>query len=437
MIKAIYPARKLVGHLTLGGDKSISHRAIILSSLTSRKVRIKNFYPSQDCLSSLQAMRKLGVKIKQSRACVIDIYGVGLEGLNFPKSLFLGDSGTTYRLLAGLLAGKNCKCLLKAGSSLSKRPMKRIIKPLTQMGAKVRGSDSEQEIYPPLLIEGGNLKSIEYTLPVASAQVKSAILLAGLSAKGATKIIEKVKTRDHTERILARFGANISVIKNRITLIGPSRILVAPKEIDIPGDFSSAAFFIVGTLLLVGSNLRIKNVSINPTRIGLLKVLKRMKANIKLTNIRNDLWPFEPVADINIRYSKLQATKITSDEIPLLIDELPIFMVAASLAYGTTRICGAEELKVKEADRIKSMVYNLKNMGVEIKVEKNKNCENILIKGREELHSACLKSFSDHRTAMSMVIASLCTKKTSYLDDTDCISKSFPDFFKALNSIKG
>lgn len=433
----IRPVARLKGSLCLGGDKSISHRAIILSSLSNQRVKINNFYPSGDCLSTISSMSSLGVKITRNAPGQLDIFGVGLGGLILPRQLFIGDSGTTYRLLSGLLSGQNCSVTLKAGKSLSRRPMKRIIEPLTKMGAKIRtfSRAKNNEVYPPLKINPSNLKAISYKLPLPSAQVKSAILLAALYAKGTTSIIEKEKSRDHTERMLSLFKANIRLTGNSISLKGPARELISPKQITIPADFSSAAFFIVGALLLKGSKITIKKVSINPTRIGLLKVLKRMNANIVIKPIGKKDWPNEPMADIVVRYSHLKATKVSQDEIPRLIDEVPILMVAASLARGTTHIKGIGELRVKETDRIKSMAYNLTNMGVPIKIKRSRGREDILIQGVKELKASKLKSFSDHRTAMSVIIAALCAKGESYLDDTYCIAKSFPDFFTTLSSV--
>ncbi len=440
--KKITPALCLKGNLTPGADKSISHRAIILSSISNSRVRIKNFYPSQDCLYTLRAMRALGVKIKETKKGILDISGVGLSGLAPTKSIFLGNSGTSYRLLAGLLSGIKGSIVLEAAKGLSRRPMKRIIVPLSKMGAniKARHKFSQQgrrlESYPPLEIKGGNLVGITYTLPVASAQVKSAILLAGLNAKGKTYVNEKLASRDHTERMLRAFGVSISSKHNHIKLEPPKAKLKSPSQIMIPGDFSSAAFFIVAALLMNGSRLTIKSVGVNPTRTGLLRVLKRMKAKIKIAPSNKDTRGFEPIADITINSCTLEATRVTSREIPSLIDEIPILMLAAALAKGTTRIEAVGELRVKETDRISSMLYNLKRMGADIKISKTLDKENIIIKGVRRLKGARLKSFSDHRSAMSLVIAASSAQGSSILDDSSCIRKSFPDFFKALESVK-
>ncbi|MEW6009426.1 MAG: 3-phosphoshikimate 1-carboxyvinyltransferase [Candidatus Omnitrophota bacterium] len=436
MIK-IESAAYLKGTLRLGGDKSISHRAIILSSLTNQRVRIKNYYPSRDCLTTIRAMRSLGAKIVWRASNQLDIFGVGLKGCVFPRQLFLGDSGTTYRLLTGLLAGQNNHIILRAGKSLSRRPMKRIVGPLTNMGARIHAVSraKNDEVYPPLEVLPGKLKAITYKLPVASAQVKSAILLAALNTKGETRIIEEEKSRDHTERMLSLFKVKISLKQNSISLKGPVRQLIAPKQIVIPADFSSAAFFIVGALLLKGSKLAIKKTSINPTRTGLLKVLKRMGANIQIRHIGKTQWPNEPKADIIVRYSELKATEVSKSEIPCLIDEVPILMVAASLAKGTTSIKGVGELRVKETDRINSMRYNLRNMGVPVRIKKSGTREDILVEGVNKLKPGKLRSFSDHRTAMATVIAAVCAQGDSLIDDVECISKSFPNFLKTLSSL--
>lgn len=436
--KKIKPAQFLKGQLRLGGDKSISHRALILSSISKTRVKVKNFYPSQDCLCTLLAMRKLGAKIKVNNNKELDIQGVGLNGLTYTKSLFLGNSGTTYRLLAGLLSGNACSIKLLAGDSLSRRPMKRIVEPLARMGADIKSASGKKrgEMYPPLMIKGGDLKGITYRLPIASAQVKSAILLAALYAKGNTQIVEGIRSRDHTERMLERFKANIRQNSGRIFMHGPNISLSGPRTLTIPGDFSSAAFFIVGALLLRGSALIIKDVNVNPTRIGLLEVLKRMNAKVRVISKAKVKWPDEPVADIEVRYSGLKSTVVEKNEIPLLVDEVPILMVAASLAKGKTIIRGASELRVKEADRIESMSYNLKRMGANISNKVINGQEEIIIQGVGRLRGAILKSFSDHRTAMSVIIAGLAADSPSLIDDTSCISKSFPDFLEKLASVK-
>lgn len=433
MALKISPGGCLKGSLEVGADKSITHRAIILSSLSPAQVKIKNFYPSQDCLETVKAMQALGVSINTQGKDCLRVKGVGLSGLSCPARLVIGNSGTTYRLLTGILAAQDAQVILEAGQSLSRRPMKRIVEPLSRMGVRISAlKKSSGEVYPPLKIKGNkDLKAIRYSSPVASAQVKSAILLAGLYAHGLTIVVEKIKARDHTERMLKLFKAPIRLKTGCVSLYGPVKKLQPPAQLVIPGDFSSAAFFIVAALLLPGSKIILKNININPTRIGLLKVLKRMGANIKTLSQVHMRWPVEPVADIIISYSRLKATTVRAGEIPLLIDEVPILMVAASLAKGLTRICAVSELKVKETDRISSMLTNLRRMGAVVHLEG----KDIIIKGVKELKGSHLKTYADHRTAMALSIAALCAREKSVLDDASCVSKSFPDFFKLLDAI--
>jgi len=432
----VKPVKELHGQIHLPGDKSIAHRAIILSALVYGKTRIDNFPPNDDCLETISVFRKLGIKITKGNN--IFVFGKGLTGFNKPKGpIFINESGTTLRLLLGVLSGQNFKTQIKAGKVLSRRPMARVTRPLRSMGALIRGKagkweSGQMEEYPPIMVKGGVLKGITYELPVASAQVKSALLLAGLFAKEETKVIEPVKTRDHTERMLAVFKAAIKVKGNTITING-SRKLSSPGSIYVPGDISSAAFFLVAASFLPNSRIILKNVGLNPSRVGIIKVLKRMKANIKIRNYRSN---GEPVADIEVKGSRLYATRIAKNEIPSLIDELPVLMVASSLAKGRTVIEGAQELRVKETDRINSMIENLVKMGAKITSSRKDVQENIAIEGVGCLQGANLKSYGDHRTAMSMIVAGIAAKGNSKIDDISCISKSFPGFIKSLNALK-
>jgi len=439
------PTSNVKGTITLPGDKSIAHRALIISAIAQGTTSIKNFPANLDSLMTLSTLQKLGVKItkilRPNALSEIKIFGRGLGGLKKPRgSLFLGNSGTSFRLLCGLLSGQDFAVRLEAGLSLSRRPMRRISLPLRMMGARISAqrkphSANRREEYPPLTIKGGNLKGITYKMPVASAQVKSAIILAGLYARGETRVIETVKTRDHTERMLKLFRADIKTLRNMIKIKGAQE-LVSPGTINIPGDISSAAFFIVLAAIIPGSRLVIRNVSLNPLRIGLLRVLKRMGAEIKVT--RSSARPvtnFEPAGDIIITSSKLKGIGVQTEEIPSLIDELPILMVAASVASGRTVFAGIGELRVKETDRINSMFKNLKSMGAQIKIIKRGNSENIIIDGVTGLRGGRVKSFGDHRTAMSMVVAGLAARGKTYIDDTSCIRKSFPDFLNKLKSL--
>ena len=453
----VQPASSLRGEISLSGDKSIAHRCIILGAISQGRTTIENFPTNRDSFYTLSAFQELGIKIidkprGQGKASVT-IFGKGLFGLRKPKSpIFVGDSGTTLRLILGVLAGQSFKTRLVAGKSLSLRPMHRVTKPLRMMGAEINSKclpvarlpdgqgqtgkikNAKLEEYSPLSIRGGNLKSITYRMPVASAQVKSAILLAGLYVKGKTQIIEPIKTRDHTERILNLFRANIKLQHNKIVIKGIKE-LTSPKKIYIPGDISSASFFIVLAILLLDSQLLIKNVSLNPSRMGITKVLKRMGAKIKIQTTKVRMKKYEPMGDILVKNSLLKGTVVKKEEVPLLIDELPVLMVAASQARGITVFEGVEELRVKETDRIKSMFKNLKKMGAKVKVVQSDKSEKIVIQGVKGLRGSRVRSFGDHRTAMSMVVAGLAAKGNTRIDDVSCIDKSFPDFLSILKKL--
>lgn len=422
----IKPADGLRGTVRVPGDKSISHRAAILAAIASGKTTIKNFLFSDDCLTTLNALSILGVMVivdkKASRVVIVS------DG-HFKKPkvpLFMRESGTSARLLLGLLSGQDFSSKFTAAPSLMKRPMQRVIEPLTKMGARIKGRAG----FLPLEALPARLCGIYWKQKVASAQVKSAILLAGLYADGKTIVEEPQKTRDHTERMLKIFGANIRT-KGSKTYLTKS-LLKAQKNIFVPGDISSAAFFIVAGLIIKGSRILIKDVSINPTRMGAVSVLRRMGGRIKISKKR-DL--FEPLADIEVRSSSLKAITIKADEIPVLIDELPVLMVAASMARGRSVIEGVQELRVKETDRVRSMVYNLTKLGVNIRVKSLKEHDSIEILGVPAFNGADLRSFSDHRTAMSMVVAALAARGESTLDDISCVGKSFPDFLAVLNHL--
>jgi len=425
----------LKGTVALLGDKSIAHRALIISAITPARTTIDNFPANEDCISTLNAFIKLGIAIRHNSSGRVTVFGKGLLGLREPKhAIFAGESGTTLRLLLGVLAGQNFTAKLTAAKSLSLRPIMRVNLPLRMMGARLtsgqRTADSgHREEYPPLTITGGNVRAITYKMPVASAQVKSAILLAALYAPGTTQVIEPVKTRDHTERMLALFGADIKRATNKVVIKG-GKELVSPGRIYIPADISSASFFIVAASIIPGSRIVIRNVSLNPTRTGVLSVLKRMGADINVSDVGRDI--YEPMGDIVVRSSKLKGTVIRRKEIPSLIDELPILMVAACFALGKTIFEGAGELRVKETDRIKSMTENLAKMGAQIKIIKS---ENIIIGGTGSLAGGKVSSFGDHRTAMSMVIAGLLASGATSVDDITCIKKSFPQFLTVLQQL--
>ncbi len=433
----IVPGLRLRGRIILPGDKSIAHRALILSAISPGVTTLNNFPSSEDLKATISIFTKLGVKIKSSGKGMVIVSGRGLNGLKEPREgLFIAESGTTFRLLLGVLAGQNFGVKVLAGKSLSRRPMLRVTEPLRGMGAFVKSRRSGQDEYPPVFIKGGRLRGITYRVPVASAQVKSAIILAGLYAEGKTRVIEPVKTRDHTERMLKFFKAGIQHKGNTIVM-KRTMSLVSPGRFYVPGDLSSASFFVVASIILPGSRLVLKDVSLNPTRTGLLKVLKRMGADINIAKKCRRVSGFEPSGDLEVTSSKLKATKVTQEEIPSLIDELPILMVASCFAKGKTVLEGVGELRVKETDRIRSMTENLNKMGADIRIIRHKLKENMFIQGVEGLKGAALKSFGDHRTAMSLMIAGLSACGRSRIDDVSCVNKSFPGFANSMQSLLG
>ncbi len=453
----VRPLSRLKGEILLSGDKSIAHRAIIISAISRGITRIENFPFNEDCLSTIRALQRLGVKIrhgslkKRKNFPSITVNGGGLLGLKQPKGpVFTGNSGTTLRLLLGVLAGQNFSTKLVAGKSLSKRPMLRVTAPLRLMGAEINAKPKTQhakhiEEYPPITIKGGNLRAITYKMPVASAQVKSAILLAVLYAQGKTKVIETISTRDHTERMLKLFRARLKVQQNTIVING-NQDLVSPKRVYIPQDISSASFFMVMAAILSDSRILIKKVSLNPSRIGSIKVLKRMGAKIKGSSGRQACLSgrqarlktqgYEPMGNLLVESSFLKGTRVKKEEIPSLVDELPILMVAACFAKGRTIFEGVGELRVKETDRIRSMTENLRKMGAKIEVFKVGKSEGIIIHGVKQLKAAKVSSFQDHRTAMSMVVAGLAATSNTQIDDISCINKSFPAFLRVLNTLR-
>ncbi len=421
-------SRRFLGTLQPSGDKSVSHRALLFGAISSGVSRYEGFLASEDCLCTLQALRDLGVTIRHDPANqTIEVHGVGMHGLKQPAvDLNMGNSGTAMRLMLGLLAGQKLSATLFGDASLSSRPMRRVTDPLKQMGAQIKGG--EKGNFAPLTIQGGKLKAIEFHNKLRSAQLKSALLFAGMYADGVTKIIEDIPSRDHTERFLNAAGA---VFKQQggILEIQKTESLKALSG-RIPGDISSAAFFIVGASLTPGSDVTFRHVGLNPTRVGLLNVLKRMGAHIEVTQ-ESDI-P-EPIGAIRVRGSKLAGTRIKHDEIPALIDELPILMVAMSLAEGESLVSGAEELRVKETDRILAMVTNLKKAGADIE----ELVDGCIVRGVASLKGAEIDSFGDHRVAMSFAVASCAAAGPMRILNTDCIATSYPDFtrhFKLLTA---
>ncbi|MBU1121482.1 MAG: 3-phosphoshikimate 1-carboxyvinyltransferase [Candidatus Omnitrophota bacterium] len=433
----ITPITSIKKDIEVPADKSISHRAVLTSSLAKGKTIISPFLLSDDTYATLECIKKCGVRTKLEGNTLV-IEGVGK---NLPVTgnieFFAKESGTTIRIFSGVLCGQaEAYFKFNTSAALSRRPMSRITVPLRMMGADIKGTVLNNVEYPPLTISSSKLLNpIKYKMPVASAQVKSAIIYASLYAKGITEIKEPFLCRDHTERMITVFGGKVHKKGRTIFSQGESR-LISPGKLFIPSDFSSAAFFIVLGLILRKSQLLIKNTNINPTRCGLLTVLRRMGAQIKVVN-KNDY--YEPSADILVKSSQLRAVEVKSCEVPLMIDEIPILAVAASFAKGITAIWGAKELKVKETDRINSMIYNLNKAGVEISSSKymKGKTENwvIKIKGSNKLKPAKFKSFSDHRTAMSMIVLAKALDGDSMIDDIACINKSFPEFISLMEAL--
>ena len=419
-------AKRFKGEFSPTPDKSISHRAVIFSSLSHGTSVIKNFLRAEDPLSTIKAFRALGVEIDESGEEVI-IRGKGIHGLKEPNDVIdCGNSGTTIRMLSGVLAGNPFFSVLSGDQSLRSRPMGRVITPLSRMGAEIFGRADNK--YPPLAIKGKPLQAMHYVLPVASAQVKSAIILAGLYTDGVTEITEPAQSRDHTERMLPSFGAEIRTNGLHITIKGGAEM--QGREICVPGDFSSAAFFIVGALLIRDSDVTIKGVGINPTRTGLLNALKAMGADIEVHNTREVSG--EPVADIHCSGGgELKAVTLTKKDIPSLIDEFPILCVAATQANGITSIRGAEELRVKESDRIKSMVTELRKMGAEIEEFE----DGLSIRGKIGLTGGNIESYGDHRIAMAMAIAGLIAEGTTVIQGISSVNISFPGFFDIVRRL--
>ncbi|HDM38002.1 MAG TPA: 3-phosphoshikimate 1-carboxyvinyltransferase [Candidatus Omnitrophica bacterium] len=418
--------KRLRGKIPLPADKSISHRSVIIGSISKGTTKVSNFLKSEDCLNTVEVFKLLGINIFFNKENQLIIESKGLRGLKQPEAaLYFGNSGTGCRLTAGILAGQSFKSKITGDESLSKRPMRRITDPLRKMGAEISGKDNAN--YLPLEIKGGRLKSIEYDLPIASAQVKSSILLAGLYARGRTCLIEPHKSRDHTERMLKSFGAKIEVEGLKVCI--ESQTELTARDISIPNDISAASFFMIAACIVGDSEIYLEGVGINPTRSAILQVLRKMGADIRI--IHKDLNSYEPIADIIVKSSRLKAIKIGEEMVPLLIDELPILMVAATQAQGRTLIENASELRVKETDRIESMVTNLKKLGANIK----SIGDDVIIEGPVKLKGAEVSSFSDHRTAMSMSIAGLIAEGKTQVDNIECIKTSFPDFHQVINKI--
>ena len=414
----VEPSRVHDAELTVPGDKSISHRALMLGSIAEGETTIKGFLPGQDCLATLQAFRAMGVRIDALDATTLTVHGVGLHGLTRPDNVLdLGNSGTAMRLLTGLLAGQRFDSTLIGDESLSRRPMARIIDPLTSMGAVI---ESDCDGTPPLEIRGGlRLTGIDYATPVASAQVKSCLLLAGLYANGVTTITEPAITRDHTERMLTTMGVELELGKKRVSLAGGQVLKAA--ELEVPADLSSAAFVMLAAILADAADVRITNVGINPTRTGVIDILTAMGADITLENTR--MFGSEPVADIRVRSSTLLGCDVDPSHVSLAIDEFPLLFVAAAAATGTTRFRGIGELRVKESDRIAAMATGLRALGIRI----DEFPDGALVHGGR-FGGGVVESFGDHRIAMSLAVAATAASDEVIVRGVDNVETSFPGF---------
>ena len=414
----LQPGGRVSGSLRVPGDKSISHRSIMLGALAEGVTEIEGFLEGEDALSTINAFRAMGVRIDGPEGGRVRVHGVGLHGLKAPAGpLDMGNSGTSMRLLAGLLAGQSFSAEMIGDVSLSKRPMERVAKPLRLMGARV---DTQEGGRPPLRVTGGALQGIHYDLPMASAQVKSCLLLAGLYAEGETSVTEPAPTRDHTERMLAGFGYPVER-RGEATVAVRSGGKLTATAIDVPDDISSATFFLVAAAITPGSELTLTHVGINPTRIGVIHILQQMGADLTVANQREV--GGEPVADLHIRYAPLKGIEIPEDQVPLAIDEFPALFIAAACAEGVTVLRGAEELRVKESDRIQVMADGLATLG--IKAEPTP--DGIVIAGGQ-LGGGTVRSHHDHRIAMSFAVASLRANAPIHIENCDNVATSFPNF---------
>lgn len=419
-----YKQPSLKGTLTVPGDKSISHRSIMLGAIAEGTTTVSGFLLGEDCLSTIDCFKKLGVDI-QVDGTNVTVNSKGIDAWEEPKEvLYTGNSGTTTRLMMGLLSGTNLHTVMTGDASIGKRPMRRVADPLRQMGAQIAGRENGQ--YTPLAIQGSQLEAMDYTMPVASAQVKSAILLAGLRANGTTIVREKEVSRDHTERMLRQFGAKVDVVDGVVSFEGGQKL--AATHVNVPGDISSAAFFLVAGAIAPKSEIVLENVGVNETRAGIIDVLQQMGANLE---VKSDGEAAEPTATLTIRTSQLQATTIEGALIPTLIDEVPILALLATQANGKTIIRDAEELKVKETDRITAVVDELKKLGANIEATD----DGMIIEGPTRLHGGKLRTYGDHRIGMMAAVAALITDGAVEIDDAECIAVSYPTFFEHVDAV--
>ncbi|MEG0373622.1 MAG: 3-phosphoshikimate 1-carboxyvinyltransferase [Enterococcus sp.] len=416
-MKLLSTKKGLNGTLTVPADKSISHRSIMFGAISEGTTRIHNFLRAEDCLSTIAVFKALGVSITEDQRDII-VEGKGMEALTTANQLLdAGNSGTTMRLVLGMLAGRPFTSEITGDASLNRRPMERVMGPLRQMGAQIQGVKGSE--FPPIQIQGQKLTGITYEMPIASAQVKSAILFAALQAEGTTTIIEKEKSRNHTEEMIKQFGGEINVADRTITLTGGQRLV--GQEVSVPGDISSAAFYLVAASILPESQLLLKQVGVNPTRTGILDVLLEMGAEIEQTNVDAQ----NQAADLAVKTAHLQACEIGGEIIPRLIDELPILALAATQANGTTIIRDAQELKVKETNRIDATAQELNKLGAKIEATD----DGLIIHGPTPLHGGAVDSHGDHRIGMMLQIAALLTGEVVELNNPEAINISYPNFF--------
>lgn len=426
MRQIVRPAGRLSGLITLPGDKSISHRYAMIASLAEGPSKIANYSTGADCLSTLGCVRALGIGVEE-QGTTITIQGQGLDGWKIPENdLDAGNSGSTIRMMSGLLAAQPFRSRIFGDESLSRRPMGRIIKPLEQMGARIEARESQ---FPPLVIHGSRLHPIDYTLPVPSAQVKTCVLFGGLFAEGATIVRETIRSRDHTEIALREFGADLQVRQRVITLQG--RPTLTGREVMVPSDLSSAAFFLVAGLLIPGSQLVIQNVGLNPTRSALLDFLLSIGASVKVLRIESVNG--ELIGDIEVKHSPVRGGTIDKELTAALIDEIPVLAVLGAASAEGIVICDAQELRIKETDRIATVAENFKRMGVEVEVTP----DGMRVPGKQRFRAAAFDSFGDHRIAMAFAVAALAGDGESTIDNAEAASVSFPEFWKILQEIAG
>lgn len=419
----INPVNKFGGSLRIPGDKSVSHRGLLFGALAQGTTLVRHILKSGDVLSTAQCLKDMGVKIEIGET-LTKVQGVGVQGLKAPsRVLDCGNSGTTMRLLMGVLSGQRFECELTGDDSLTKRPMKRVAEPLRQMGARFELTRND---FAPLKISGGPLKGINYELPVASAQIKSAILLAGLLAQGETKLTGKIVSRDHTERLLPHFGAQVRLTRESVSIQGGQKL--NGSEVLVPGDPSTAAFWMAAALMIPGSNLSLLDIGLNPSRTGFIKVVQRMGASLQIGMTQEKP---EPIGTLKLSHSQLQGVNISPEEVPSLIDEIPILAILATQAHGRTEIRGAEELRVKESDRLEAVAQNLKAMGAQIETLP----DGLIINGPQKLKGATIESFHDHRIAMAFSVAGLIAQGSTEILNSECVGISYPNFYIHLKEL--